>query len=247
MGLSVGARTVTDVHVGSTPVNAVYRGSSLLWTRAEWQPPASDLTNTCNGDTGTEMTLESSALSGDPFTQVNAGWVYLAGGGVRSPAATATSLFSWGPGVEAEPALPSVEQSVGFWFTLLVDANGGRFFDARNGSNTATFGGLTTQAGGVRAMAGTTGVAASQSPPLVIGRPYWITYGIDNSVSGSHTMLIQLADGTTFHQWTGALAGTGEDIGYRRFGKIVSNAYQCALATVKASSGTATGLPLVPP
>ena len=33
MGLSVGARTVTDVHVGSTPVNAVYRGGSLLWER----------------------------------------------------------------------------------------------------------------------------------------------------------------------------------------------------------------------
>ena len=114
-------------------------------------------------------------------------------------------------------------------------------------ANTVTYGGIEMRADGrLRAVAGTTTVPESESPALVLGRRYWVTYGLDNSVAGSHRLLIQNPNGTTVHDWSGPLVGTGDQIGYRRFGKVTTASSALSFGTVKASSGVSTGLPLEP-
>ena len=247
MGLSVGARTVTDVHVGSTPVNAVYRGSSLLWTRAEWQPPASDLANTCDGPEGVAVTTANSAAGGDPWQAIS-GWTYAAEG-MTCEAVSQIASFQWDATGETSPAVPDVRQSAGFWLRIdTLNAGPGRLHDHRNASNNVTYGGVELRpSGAVRALAGTTTIPESESAPLPVGGRFWISYGIDNSASGSHTLIVQDPAGATIHQWTAALTGTGDQIVFRRFGKVTTSAAGLWVGGVAASSGTATGLPLEPP
>ena len=247
MGLFVGSDEAKDVYAGDTPALAVYRGADLVWQAPVYTPPASDLTNTCDGPEGTEVTVANSAGGGDPFQLVN-NWTY-EDTGMACPPVSQISIFQWdatGIALPA-PATPDVQQSVGFWFRVdtLTSA---RIHDMRNSSNNVTYGGVELRpSGAVRALAGTTTIPESESPPLPVGGRFWITYGIDNSSSGSHTLIVQDPAGATIHQWTAALTGTGDPIAFRRFGKVTTSAAGLWVGGVAASSGTATGLPLVPP
>ena len=250
MGLFVGSDEAQAVYAGDTPALAVYRGSELVWSSTpppEWVPPASDLTNTCDGPEGTEVTVANSAGGGDPWQLVN-NWTY-EDTGMACPPVSQISIFQWdatGIALPA-PAIPDVQQSVGFWFRVdtLTSA---RIHDMRNSSNNATYGAVELRPNGaLRVLAGTTTVPESESPVLVLGRRYWVTYGLDNgAVEGSHRLLIQHQTGTVFHDWSGPLTGTGDDIGFRRFGKVTTSAAGLWFGTVKATSGVSTGLPLEP-
>ena len=250
MGLLVGAKEALAVHVGAVDALAVYRGSELVWSSAPppvYVPPASDLTNTCDGPEGTAVTVENSAGGGDPWHLVN-NWTY-EDTGMACPPVSQISIFQWdatGIALPA-PAIPDVQQSVGFWFRVdtLTSA---RIHDMRNSSNNVTYGAVELRPNGaLRVLAGTTTIPESESPVLEIGRRYWVTHGLDNSAAGSHRLLIQNPDGTTVHDWSGSLTGTGDDIGFRRFGKVTTSAAGLWFGTVKASSGVSTGLPLVAP
>ena len=244
MGLYVGAKEALAVHAGALDALAVYRGSELVWSSTpppDWFPPVSDLTNTCNGPEGTEVTVANSAGGGDPWQLVN-NWTYEAEG-MSTPPVSQIANVQWD--ATGVAAIPDLQQSAGFW--LIVDtAATARIHDMRNESNNATYGGIQLQAGTLRAVAGTTQLPESASPALVLGRRYWATYGINNAAAGSHGLLVQNPSGTVFHDWTGTLAGTGDLIGFRRFGKVTTSAAGLTIATIKATSGTSTGLPLEP-
>ena len=250
MGLYVGAKEALGVHAGAQDALAVYRGSELVWSSTpppEWVPPTSGLSNTCNGPEGTEVTVANSAGGGDPWWFVS-NWTYDLAGMVCAPVSQ-ISNFGWDPSdIEASPATLDVAQSVGFWLRVdTLHTGNGRIHDMRNTSNTDTYGGVEMRAdGALRVLAGTTSVPESESPALVLGRRYWVTYGIDNSAAGSHRLLIQTPTGGTVHDWSGPLVGTGDQIGYRRFGEVTTASSALWFGTVKATSGVATGLPLEP-
>ena len=247
MGLYVGAKEALAVHAGALDALAVYRGSELVWSSTpppDWFPPVSDLTNTCNGPEGTEVTVANSAGGGDPW-QLVSNWTY-EDTGMACPPVSQISNFQWDALGIAPPATLDVKQSVGFWLRVdTLHTGNGRIHDMRNSSNNATYGGIEMRVNGaLRVTAGTTTVPESESPVLVLGRRYWVTYGIDNVAAGSDRLLIQNPNGSTVHDWSGPLAGTGDQIGFRRFGKVTTSAAGLWFATVKASSGVSDGLPL---